>query len=88
MSWSDIFKDPESGGVSASRVASVCFVLIDTLWVVAAIKGWPPAAAYAPVSAFLGVCTGASFGAYGVNSFGRVWNTAKRGPLLKPEGEP
>lgn len=69
--------DPASGGWSASRVGSLVMIAIDLLWVIAAIKGWPPKEAYTPVSAMLGAVTGAAFGAYAANSYGRV-----RGPRV------
>ncbi len=67
------FVDPASGGYSASRMAPVWMIFIDTVWLVACIKGWPPVAAYVPVSAFLGTCTSVAFAAYGLNSFAGGW---------------
>jgi hypothetical protein len=67
------FVDPASGGYSASRIASLWMILIDTVWLWACIKGLPPAAAYGPVSTFLGTCTSVAFAAYGLNSFAGGW---------------
>lgn len=61
--------DPSSGQLSMSRIASWLLVCIDILWVIACCARLPAKEAYAPVSAFLAACTGASFTAYGLNSY-------------------
>lgn len=65
--------DPSSKQLSMSRICSWCFFCLDLVWAAACIAGLPPKDAYAPVSNMLAVCTGAAFGAYGVNSFGGAW---------------
>jgi hypothetical protein len=64
--------DPAGGGLSASRLASLVMILLDAVWMIACILGYPPKEAYTPVSAMLGGVTGAAFGAYAANSYGRV----------------
>jgi hypothetical protein len=67
------FIDPNSGGYSASRMASIWLVVLDSLWVAACLLHIPPVASFAPVSSLLGTCTAAAFAAYGMNSFGRTF---------------
>ena len=78
--------DPASGGYSASRIASIVMILVDTAWAIAAVHGWPPKDSYGPVSSMLSAVTVAAFGAYGANSFARAWHEPPPcGP--KPGGE-
>lgn len=67
-----IIIDPASGGTSASRLASLVMIFLDAIWMVACIEGRPPKESYTPVSAMLGGCTGAAFGAYAANSYARL----------------
>jgi hypothetical protein len=61
--------DPSSGELSMSRILSWFMVILDIAWVIGCFFTLPAKEAYAPVSAFLAACTGASFTAYGLNSY-------------------
>lgn len=67
------FVDPASQGYSASRLASLFMIVVDTCWVATAVLGLPPKEAYVPVSSMLSACTVAAFTAYGVNSAASAW---------------
>ena len=61
--------DPSSGQLSMSRLLLPWVLLLDAAWAYAAVKGWTPKDALAPVSSMLGVCTGAICGVYGLSTF-------------------
>jgi hypothetical protein len=70
------FVDPGADGYSASRLALLWLVLVDTGWAVACILGLPQKEAFVPVSTFLGTCTAAVCGVYAVNSGIGAWKNA------------
>lgn len=66
-------RDAASDTYSASRIASLFMVLVDTAWMVTAVIGLPPKEAFVPVSSMLSACTVAAFSAYGLNSAASAW---------------
>lgn len=50
-------------------------VLIDTVWMAAAVLGLPPKEAYVPVCSMLSACTVATFTAYAANSAATAWKS-------------
>ena len=90
--------DPSSRELSMSRIASGVMLLLDAVWLIVVIAGLPPHQAFAPVSSMLSACTVATFGAYGLNSFGGAWGrfhsmiapeppVEPPRPRVKPKGE-
>lgn len=73
-----------------SRIASGVMLCLDLVWLVTVILGIPPSGAYAPVSSMLSACTVATFGAYGINSFGRAFQqtTYTNGPTYNKRPRP
>ena len=82
--------DPSSKELSMSRIASGCFVVLDIAWVIGVFLQLPHPNAYTPVSSMLGICTGAAFAAYGINSGGRTitaaWGYVKSKVGIPPGG--
>lgn len=70
------FIDPSSGGTSASRMALLWLILVDTGWTIVSCLGIPPKEAFVPVSGLLGTCTSVVCGVYAVNSGARAWKDA------------